>query len=223
LALSPWDRPSTLNTLMELHLANLVTVQATLDRIDANRRLLNSPFGLSRGVDSNDAGVWHPATSRVRFFDPTFCASSTLPEFLSAAMDAVRATVGADMATLQLLEGDALKIVEQRGFRRPFMKFFHEVRRDDQSSCGVALRQVRPIIVDDVETSPIFAESKALTVLQDAAVVAVQSVPLVASSGRLLGMLSAHYKAPTNGPASLALLNLVARRTAQWTHWKTGR
>src|SRR5262249_42962669 len=117
--------------------------------------------------------------------------SHLLDEILNEAIG----ITGADMGNIQLLEGENLKIVSQRGFEAPFLDFFNSVQKG-QAACGPALRNCVQVIVEDVAGSPIFAGTAALDVLQAAGVRAVQSAPLVSRSGRVLGMFSTHYFAP---------------------------
>lgn len=83
----------------------------------------------------------------------------------------------------------------QRGFRKSFLNFF-EFTNDRHSACGLALQEHRPVIVEDVNSSPTFANTKGLEELQRAGVRAVRSMPLVDEKGNILGMLSVHYSRP---------------------------
>jgi GAF domain-containing protein len=61
-----------------------------------------------------------------------------------------------------------------------------------------------------VSTSPVFAGMPALEVLLSAGVRAVQTTPLVGRSGRLVGMLSTHYRtAPRFVDRDLHVLDLL--------------
>jgi hypothetical protein len=48
-------------------------------------------------------------------------------------------------------------------------------------------------VVSNVATDPVFGESDSRNVLLRANVHAVQSTPLISTSGRLIGVLSTHY------------------------------
>jgi PAS domain S-box-containing protein len=136
--------------------------------------------------------------------------SLLLEEILNAAI----AITASDMGNIQLVEGDALKIVAQRGFDGSFLDFFNSVH-GGQAACGTALQNRGRIIVEDVASSPIFAGTPALHVLLTAKVRAVQSTPLVSRSGRVLGMFSTHYQTrrrPTE--RELRMLDLLARLAA---------
>jgi len=104
---------------------------------------------------------------------------------------------GADMANLQLIDpvsGD-LHIAAQYGFQRPFLDFF-ECVHENEAACGTAFKRGGRVIVEDVTQSPIFYGTAALEVLLDASVRAVQSTPLIASSGFTVGVLSTHWSSP---------------------------
>ena len=118
------------------------------------------------------------------------------------------------MGNVQLARHDGLHIVAQRGFAQPFLEFFARVSHDG-SACGAAMKQCKRIVVTDVATDPIFAGTVAGSVLKDAHVGAVQSTPLLASSGWVLGVLSTHYE-DRHRPSEreLDVLDEIARRAA---------
>jgi PAS domain S-box-containing protein len=79
------------------------------------------------------------------------------------------------------------------------------------------MRRGARVVIEDVTTSPVFAGTPALDVLLAAGVRAVQSTPLVGRSGQLVGMLSAHYRAPRRPlDRDLRVLDLLARQAADW-------
>jgi PAS domain S-box-containing protein len=133
-----------------------------------------------------------------------------LDEILSAAIG----ITGADMGNIQLVEGKSLHIVSQRGFEPPFLDYFNSVC-NGEGSCGTAMQKGERVIVEDVEKSPVFADSPELAVLRAANVRAVQSTPLIGRSGQLRGMFSTHYRSPRRaGERELRLLDLLARLAA---------
>jgi signal transduction histidine kinase/DNA-binding response OmpR family regulator len=137
--------------------------------------------------------------------------SALLDEILGAALG----ITGTDMGNIQLLEGEALKIVSQRGFKAPFLDFFDAVHKGYGATCGTAMQRGERVIVEDVTESPVFAGTPALEVVLAADVRAVQSTPLVSRSGRLLGMFSTHYRAAHRPSESdLRMLDLLARQAA---------
>jgi PAS domain S-box-containing protein len=132
-----------------------------------------------------------------------------LNEVLDAAIDISHA----DMGNVQLLDGGVLRIAAKRGFEAPFLEFF-QVVKDTGSACGVALGKSERVVVDDVVKSEILSAEARETMLA-ANVRAVQSTPLISHSGRVLGMISTHYRAPKRPTdRELRALDVLARLAA---------
>jgi two-component system CheB/CheR fusion protein len=73
------------------------------------------------------------------------------------------------------------------------------------------------VVIENITNSTVFAGTPALDVLLSAGVRAVQSTPLVNRVGRIVGMLSTHYRTPrVPAERDLGLLDLLARQAADW-------
>jgi hypothetical protein len=134
-----------------------------------------------------------------------------LQHFLRAVIDAT----GADFGNIQLFDSSthSLRIVAQYGFSEEFLGFFEVVCGND-TACGSALNARRRIIVEDVDLDPIFQGSESREVMLRANVRAVQSTPLIRPSGKLLGVLSTHWRQP--GAPSARRLQDLDRGTADY-------
>ena len=88
-----------------------------------------------------------------------------------------------------------LRLVAHPGFGRRFTSFFETVQGYD-TSCGTAATDQRPVLVQDVRTSPIFAGSPELDVLLASGVGSCVSIPVITGDG-LLGVVSTHQSWPT--------------------------
>lgn len=119
----------------------------------------------------------------------------------------------ADFGNVQLLdpESRALRIVHQRGFGQEFLHFFDEVPHGS-AACGSALQSSERVVVEDVTTDSLYTDD-ARKVMIGANALACQSTPFFDASGRVLGVLSTHYRVPTRPtPSSLRLLdNLLGK------------
>ena len=106
-----------------------------------------------------------------------------LDDILEAAIEITRA----DKGNIQVLDpkSDMLVLTSQRGFERPFLDFFAQVKRGEAAVCGTAMQKSERIVVEDVTQSEIFAGQESLGVLLDAGVRAVQSTPLLSSGGTI--------------------------------------
>ena len=140
-----------------------------------------------------------------------------ISQLLQVILAAAIRTVSAEMGNIQLLqpEKQMLTIAAHQGFQPPFLQFFQDVDVSDPTTCGEALKSGSRVFVANVETSPIFAKTPALAVLQAAGVRAVNFAPLCSRSGKLLGVLSTYWRSPQVAePDSLNLIDMIARQTA---------
>jgi PAS domain S-box-containing protein len=141
-----------------------------------------------------------------------------LPPVLEQIVDAAIAAVRSDFGNIQLLDPESghLKIVAQRGFPDWWVKFWNEVPKG-QGACGTALQRAQRVIIDDVKQSPIYTDEAARDTLLQVGVCSVVSTPLVDRSGKLIGMLSTHYKTPIQiNKHALARLDLLARQVGDF-------
>ena len=165
-----------------------------------------APVAAQRRVHDDSAG---------EFLQAAFPPAQT-GEMLNAALDAAIEATGADMGNVQLARADGLRIVAQRGFARPFLDFFALVA-DDASACGRAIKTSHRVVVAEVAADPLFAGKEAGAVLADARVQAVQSTPIMAASGWVLGIISTHFTRPREpSREELASVDDIARRAAFW-------
>lgn len=129
---------------------------------------------------------------------------------------------GADKGNIQLLdyETGGLTLAAHTGFDESFQDFFANATHGD-SACGTAMATHQRVIVEDITESEIFAGKPSLEILLSADVRAVQSVPLLSSSGKLLGVISTHFS-ESHRPSEqeLRLMDLLARQTADYLERK---
>jgi PAS domain S-box-containing protein len=138
-----------------------------------------------------------------------------LTDILDAAIDFTRAEKG----NIQLLDATSgvLGIAAQRGFEKPFLDFFQRVEEGEAAACGSAMKSAERVVVEDVTRSEIFVGQASLDVILAAGVRAVQSTPLMSSTGRLLGMISTHYRFPYRpSERELGFMDLLARQAADY-------
>jgi GAF domain-containing protein len=98
-----------------------------------------------------------------------------------------------DFGNVQLMNWKKgyLEIDAQSGFSQDFLDFFKQVHIEDASACARALRNRNSIIIEDVTADQQFAPCR--EVLVRASIRAVQSTPMISSSGALIGILSTHF------------------------------
>ncbi len=120
---------------------------------------------------------------------------SRLETLLPKVLDGALSLTGADFGNVQLLDpvSGALTIVTESGFCSEFTDYFAAVD-DDHSACGRAARNRAQTVIADVATDPAFAPHREIAAA--AGFRAVQSTPLADSSGRLVGIVSTHFRCP---------------------------
>ena len=140
-----------------------------------------------------------------------------LKEILNVAIE----ISGADRGNIQLLdlESGILMLVAHSGFEEPFLEFFASTK--EGTACGEVLRSHQRVVVEDISQSEIFAGKPSIDILSEAGVRAVQSVPLLSSSAKLLGVISTHFSEPHRPTEQeLRLMDLLARQTADYLERK---
>ena len=141
-----------------------------------------------------------------------------LKEILHVAIE----ITSADKGNIQLLSNnsDTLRLVTQSGFDDPFLELF-ECGNNGDSACGVALQLKQRVVVENVDDSEIYAGKHSLQAMHEADVVAVESVPLISSAGKVLGIISTHFSnAHRPSEQELRLMDLLARQTADYLERK---
>jgi GAF domain-containing protein len=116
---------------------------------------------------------------------------TTLDALLGTVLDAAIALHRADYGNIQLYRGGELVIAKHRGFKENFLTRFRRVSVDDDSACGQALREGRPVVIADVMADKLYAPFRKIAA--DAGYRAVQSTPLITSTGTFVGMISTHF------------------------------
>lgn len=132
---------------------------------------------------------------------------------LAAAMALMRA----DAASLQVLEpgGERLLLLASRNLHPLSVAHWQLVDAGDASACGQSLRAHARFVVEDCETDPVLAGTGDLAEFRRSGIRAAQSTPLVARSGRPVGLISTHWRAPWRlVEADLRLLDVLARQLA---------
>jgi two-component sensor histidine kinase/CheY-like chemotaxis protein len=136
-----------------------------------------------------------------------------LEEIVGAAID----ILGADKGIIQLRDPRSGKLIiaGQKGFGEPFLSAFAKFHEQEPLAWGKELDLYNRVIVEDVNVSEIFAHSPALDLLLAAGVRAMQSTPLVGSTGQVSGMISTYFGQPHQPAArELRMLDLLARQAA---------
>jgi signal transduction histidine kinase/CheY-like chemotaxis protein len=111
-------------------------------------------------------------------------------------------------------QGNRLEIGASFGFDQQFLEAVSDVP-PRAGACGMCFSERRRIIVEDVETDPIFAPY--LAEARRAGFRAVHSTPLIARSGKAIGVLSTYFRKPHRpSERELRLVDLCARQAVEF-------
>ncbi|WP_061502533.1 sensor histidine kinase [Ramlibacter tataouinensis] len=142
-------------------------------------------------------------------------AARLLDEALEDLLDCAIQICHASFGNVQLFNTkvEALEIVAQRGFRRPFLDHFRAVHVHEGSACAQVLQSGQQLMIEDVELDAEFAPHRA--VAAEAGYRSVLSTPLTAYQGNVVGMLSVHFKEPHSvSPQDRQVVDILARHGA---------
>ncbi len=128
--------------------------------------------------------------------------------------------LNADFGSLQMLYFDQgadgkLRLKAQTGFNGKAAEFWKWVTPSSRSACGKALKTEKRVVVADVQKCDFMADSEDMKTYIQTGVRAVQTTPLISRSGKMLGMLSTHWRRPHEPTLQeLRNLDILARMAA---------
>ena len=102
--------------------------------------------------------------------------------------------MGSDAASIQIFDDEAgkLRLLAHQGFHKDSAAFWESVRADTGSSCGRALKAGARILVSDMNTFD--GDPADVDAYRRSGLLSVQSTPLCARGGHIVGMLSTHWR-----------------------------
>jgi GAF domain-containing protein len=113
---------------------------------------------------------------------------------MERVLEGALSLTGADLGNVQIRHPDGgLRIACQHGFGREFLEYFAVVD-DEGAACGRAAAQRSQVVIVDVDADPRFAPHREIAAASGFR--AVQSTPLVDADGRLVGIVSTHFRRP---------------------------
>ena len=172
------------------------------EALRATQRQLVSELAATRQLQKISTQLIHANDAQVLY-----------EEILEAAV----AIMHSDFASMQMFypERGELRLLAHRGFNPIAAASFEWVRPGSGTSCSVALATGNRSIVPDIELSDFMSGSEELETCRRTGIRATQSTPLFSRAGRLLGMISTHWREPHEpSKRDLRLLDVLARQAA---------
>jgi two-component system, chemotaxis family, CheB/CheR fusion protein len=137
--------------------------------------------------------------------------SEAVDEILNAAVELQES----DMGDVQLVTADrtGLEILASRGLPESYLDALRVVKIEEDPVSGRAVREKRRITVSDVDSEAAIPVYRGLAAA--AGFSAVQATPLISHNGRILGVLTTHYRRPRSlSEHDEHLLDLLAQHVA---------
>jgi PAS domain S-box-containing protein len=155
------------------------------------------------------------AMKRLHRVSERFLAGDSDAALLEEILDAAMVICAAEAGNIQTCETGAvdLRLVHHRGLPDAWVSRWERVLKG-RGACGLALEQRGRVVVEDVETSSVFA-GEARNAQLSAGMRAVQSTPFISRMGKALGIISTHWRRPGRpDDSALQQLDLLARLAA---------
>jgi PAS domain S-box-containing protein len=153
---------------------------------------------------------------RLHEISTRFVREGDVHALLEELLDGALAITGADRGGIQLVDpkSEVMRIAVQRGFDSGLLAFFDQVPAQE-AACAQGIASNGRLMVEDVASDPFFEGQEGRRLLLEAGILAMQSTPLLSRSGKLLGLLSTHFR-QRHRPAEreLRLLDVFARQAA---------
>jgi len=159
------------------------------------------------------------ATKRLQEISAALVQEGDTSAIYERILDAAVSVMSSDSASMQILhpergKGGELNLIAHRGLGDA-AKFWEWVSIDSATSCGASLRNVERTICSDVRECDFMQGTEDLAIFLKAGIISMQTTPLLSRSGRLVGMLSTHWRKPYEPPlGDLRRLDVLARQAA---------
>lgn len=136
--------------------------------------------------------------------------------FYRQIMDAAMAIMHADFASMQMLDANGdLQLIAWSGFHPDSARFWQTIHVDSITSCGRSLRGRGRFVISDTEREASIAGSEDLDHYRLSGIRAMQSTPLMSREGKLVGVVSTHWReAHVPSENELRSFDVLARETA---------
>lgn len=190
--------------------SNVEDACATLERVLSENRAAIATLEQRLAAEVAGAQTLQSISTRL-------ISEATQESLLEQLLDAALELMGADSASLQMLEPDqkSLTLIGWRNMHPESVAFWRHVSIGSSTSCSHALRDHRRVVIPDIEACDFMAGTEDLRQSRRSGVRSVQSTPLHSRSGALLGMISTHWSRPhTPTDADFRLFDVLARQAA---------
>jgi signal transduction histidine kinase/DNA-binding response OmpR family regulator len=134
-------------------------------------------------------------------------------------LDAAMTIMGAQFASIQMLDADRneLRLLASRNFHPESAEYWGAISGPSDTVCGAALKHGERVVTPDVREVEYLKNPERQRPFALSGIVSCQSTPLTARDGRVVGMISTHWReVHTPEERELRLLDDFARQAADF-------
>jgi GAF domain-containing protein len=132
-------------------------------------------------------------------------------------LDAVLSLLHSGMGSIHVFDNEKnrLQLLTGKGLDPDAVNFLEWVPVDSASFCGMALANAERIIVADLREPGVMSEQEDLNFYLSSGIRASQSTPLISRGGKIVGVLSTHWREPYRpSERELRMLDVLGRQAA---------
>ena len=132
-------------------------------------------------------------------------------------IEVAKAIMHSDAVIMQeyVPEKKSLYLLASEGFNPNTINAYKWINMQDKTSCAIAMKEHKHIIIPDVESCDFLDGADVLEVYRMSNIRSVQSTPLISRSGEIVGMISNYWK-KVHQPSErdFAMLEVITRQAA---------
>jgi PAS domain S-box-containing protein len=158
-------------------------------------------------------------TQQLQEISGLFITDDNDEKLYSHILEASMAIMSGDFASFQVVDEERheMRLIAWRNFHPKSAKFWETMSLKTGTSCGAAFRGGDRVVIPDVQVSEAQTPPDTLRHYQLCGIRAVQSTPVTSRDGRLIGVISTHWR-EVHSPSEkeLRLLDVLARQAADF-------
>lgn len=158
---------------------------------------------------------------RLRDLSTQIISGGDVQKLYEQMLDTAMSIMHSDCASMQTVRpdnsGNVLHLLAWRGFHPQSAEYWKTVRLDSTSSCAAAGCTGERFIIEDTEQYALIAGTPNLEEYRLSGIRSMQSTPLISRTGKLLGMVSTHWRQPHRPSANESnAFDVLARQAADF-------
>lgn len=190
-----------------------------LARVDVHLKMASLKAAAEKAVKESEKklAIELQSAQQLQHISSRLIKESTIDAMCEEILDTAMAIMNSEFSSIQILDTkhDTLRLLAWKNFHPKSAEYWQEVSFKTGTICGAALLHNERIIVPNLYEAEFLKNSESLPYFLLSGITAVQSTPLTARDGRVLGMISTHWRERHEpNKHQLALFDVLARQLA---------